>query len=336
MTRNSMCSACSFARIAAVGAIVIALLVGFSGRALADKREVMVFLGTTPDFANVFAAKEKGFFAKEGLDVGIRRFPSGAAASDSFRAGKAHFLFCGDIPAIRTWKTMGSRYLAPTSRDFNTPTLTVKSEIKTVEDVKGKVLATRIGSSFELMADQFNKKYGFSPGDYELRNMEPADMVIALEKGVIDGFFWGLTHSARAKEVSGGRVHILLSGEEVDFPDSICLNTTAKVLKEDPDLVERFVRGMVRAGDWCMKNKEETSVILFKTLQIDPHSAASTRHMDFCLHLEQKLYRFQYGLSKYMHRKGWIDKPVDWDQFFYLDFLREHGAWRIEKRADTY
>jgi hypothetical protein len=58
--------------------------------------------------------------------------------------------------------------------------------------------------------------------------------------------------------------------------------------------------------------------------------------MDFCLHLDQKLYGYQYSLAKYMLRKGWIDKPVDWDQFFYLDFLKKLGAWRIEKRADSY
>ena len=313
-----------------------AMLFPLSRQAIAANRKVTVFMGTTPDFSNVWAGKDKGYFAKENIDAEVRVFPSGAAASDAFRTGEAHFLCCGDIPAIRLWKTTGSRYLAPVSRDFNSPVLVVKSEITRPEDLKGKVIATQTASLFTMMVDLINKKYGLSAQDYRVTNMEPADMVVALAQGSIDGFVWASPFDERAKEASGSKVHVLLRGKDVGFPNSVGLCTRADLIQKDPNLVQAFVRALAAASDWCMANKDQTSAIAAKELHLEPKIARVTQVMNFTTKFDQGLYKFFFALDKYMLDKHLIDKPIDWNQYLDTEFLRNVDPSRVERMASSY
>jgi len=116
----------------------------------ADPQTVTLFIGTTPDYANIYVARDKGFFEAEGLKLDIRLFPSGSAATDGFRSGKVEFVASGDIPAMRLCEVMGAKVIAPTGFDGFSPVFMVKSSIKTPEDLKGKTFASRLGSSGEL------------------------------------------------------------------------------------------------------------------------------------------------------------------------------------------
>ena len=68
------------------------------GSALAQK--IRIFAGSSPVFAPVFIADQKGFFKAEGLDVLVRPFTSGAEATEGFRSGAADFLVAGDVPLL--------------------------------------------------------------------------------------------------------------------------------------------------------------------------------------------------------------------------------------------
>src|SRR5437868_2103021 len=95
--------------------------------AAADPQTVTLFIGTTPDYANIYVARDKGFFEAEGLKLDIRLFPSGSAATDGFRSGKVEFVASGDIPAMRLCEVIGSKIIAPTGYDGFSPVFMVKS-----------------------------------------------------------------------------------------------------------------------------------------------------------------------------------------------------------------
>ncbi len=101
--------------LAAIDAAAIGVLALFAQQqASAQPQTVTLFIGTTPDYANIYVARDKGFFEAEGLKLDIRLFPSGTAATDGFRSGKVEFVASGDIPAIRLCEVMGSKIIAPT------------------------------------------------------------------------------------------------------------------------------------------------------------------------------------------------------------------------------
>jgi ABC-type nitrate/sulfonate/bicarbonate transport system substrate-binding protein len=303
----------------------------FAPVAYAAPRRVNVFMGTTPDFGNIWVAQLKGFFGDENIEANIRLFPSGTAATDAFRAGVAEFVGCGDIPSARLWETMGTRYIAPVCYDSYTSVLMVKSAIQTGDQLRGKTLATRLGSSMELMVEQTFQKFGLPSGAAKVINMEPADMVITLDKGDIDGFFWVAPFEERAKQVSGDRVRVLLRGQDVGFISANTLNTRAEVIRDDSPMVQSFVRGLAKASDWVMSNKGEASEIIAKALKLDPAIARVTEKMDFATRFDQRVHPYYCNLGKFMFTKGLIKKPLDWDSFQNLDYLRNVDPSRAVK-----
>ena len=335
MLTKSTISRRTFLELSATSAVT-ALALGMPGSALSAPRKVNIFMGTTPDYANVWVGLKKGYFEKENIDASIRLFPSGSAASDAFRTGEAEFLCCGDIPGVRLWKTMGTRYIAPISRDFYSPVMVVKKEISSPAEIKGKTIATQTGSAFMMMVGLINTKYGLSEGDYKLTNMEPTDMVISLERGAIDGFIWASPFEERAKQVSGDKVHVLIRGEDVGFPNAVGLNTRSDLIESDRDMVQAFVRALAAASDWCMKNKDGTSEVIADALKLEPKIAAVTQKMDFTTNLDQGLYKYFYHLGKYLEQKGLIDAPMDWSKYFDTSFLKNVDPARVEKMAATY
>ena len=60
-----------------------ALIATLPARSVAQTKlqKLTVFTGTTPQFANLYVAHEKGFFEKEGLPVEVTMFSSGSVAS---------------------------------------------------------------------------------------------------------------------------------------------------------------------------------------------------------------------------------------------------------------
>ena len=335
MHSGSSFSRRAFLRTAALGAATVSA-VASPRPAAAQMRKVNVYMGTTMDYANVWAAKLNGYFEKEGIDASIRLFPSGSTATDAFRAGDAEFVCCGEIPSVRLWKVMGSRYIAPVARDFYSLTLVVKREIKSPADLKGKTIATQTASSLMMMAGLINKQYGLTDADYKITNMEPSDMVISLERGSIDGFLWGSPFEERAKQVSGDKVHVLLRGQDVGFPNSVGLNTRADLVEKERPMVQSFVNGLARASDWCMANKEETSKIIAQALKLELPIARATQVMDFTTRLDQGLYKYFYALGGYMLDRKLIDKPMIWNDYWETSFMKAIDPARVETMKDKY
>jgi ABC-type nitrate/sulfonate/bicarbonate transport system substrate-binding protein len=318
----------SFLKLAGIGGTSLLTAGLWPSRARAATRSINLFMGTSPDHANIWVAHQKGFFAAENLEAKIRLFPSGSAATDAFRAGVAEFVACGDIPAMRLWEVMGTKYIAPVAYDYQTPVFMVKSAIMTVEDLRGKTIATRFGSTFELMIDMMSRKLNIPAGTFKVINMEPNDMVITLDRGDIDGFIWGSPMEARSKQISGNKVRLFVRGKDVGFPNVVCMNTRADLIKNDPALVQDFVRAQMKASDWCMANKEETSEIVAKAIKLEPEVAKMTYAMDFTTKLDQNLYPFYCELGKFVLAKG-IVKKLDWKDFLDTSFMKKVDPTRV-------
>lgn len=318
----------AFLELLAVGGTTLATGALWPTPAKAAARTINLFMGTSPDHANLWVALQKGYFANEGLDVKVRLFPSGSAATDAFRAGVAEFVACGDIPAMRLWEVMGTKYIAPVAYDYRTPVFMVKSAIKTPEDLRGKTIATRFGSTFELMIEMVSRKMNIPAGTFKLVNMEPNDMVITLERGDIDGFIWGSPMEQRAKQISGDKVRLFVRGADVGFPNAVCMATRADIIKNDPALVQAFMRAQMKASDWCMANKDETSEIVGKSLKVDQDVARLTQDMTFTTRFDQNLIPFYCALGKFVVEKG-IVKRLDWQDYLDTSFMKNIDPSRV-------
>jgi len=309
----------------------VALLAASRMTQAADTQTVTLFIGTTPDYANIYVTRDKGFFEAEGLKLDIRLFPSGSAATDGFRSGKVEFVASGDIPAMRLCEVMGAKIVAPTGYDGFSPVFMVKSSIKTPEDLRGKTFATRLGSSGELFVQKVRDKYKLPADAFKLINLEPTDMVAVLDRGDIDGFFWFSPFEERSAQISGSKVRLFLRGGEVDFTNEVTLAARGDLVAANPDLVKRFVRALAKGSDYAMANRDETVDIVAAALKLDKKASEVTKQMNFPLKFDKRLYE-RYGTSaKFMQEKKFVEKPVDFASCFWTDGIAAADPKRVEK-----
>jgi len=298
----------------------------------ADPQTVTLFIGTTPDYANIYVARDKGFFEAEGLKLDIRLFPSGSAATDGFRSGKVEFVASGDIPAMRLCEVMGAKVIAPTGFDGFSPVFMVKSSIKTPEDLKGKTFASRLGSSGELFVQKIRDKYKFGPNDFKLINLEPTDMVSVLDRGDIDGFFWFSPFEERSQQISGAKVRLFMRGGEVGFTNEVTLTARGDLVEKNPDMIKHFLKALIKGSDYAMAHRDETVDIVSAALKLDKKASEVTRQMNFPMRFDKRLYD-RYGESaKFMIEKKFVEKPVDFSTCFWTDGIAATDPARVEKR----
>lgn len=297
----------------------------------AQPQTVTLFIGTTPDYANIYVARDKGFFEAEGLKLDIRLFPSGTAATDGFRSGKVEFVASGDIPAMRLCEVIGSKIIAPTGYDGFSPVFMVKTSIKSPEDLRGKTFATRIGSSGELFVQKVRDKYKLPDDAFKVINLEPTDMVAVLDRGDIDGFFWFSPFEERSMQISSSKVRLFLRGGEVDFTNEVTLAARGDLLASNPDLVKRFVRALIKGSDYAMSHRDETVDIVAAALKLDKKASEVTKQMNFPVRFDKRLYT-RYGTSaKFMLDKKFVEKPVDFASCFWTDGVASVDPSRVEK-----
>lgn len=278
---------------------------------------VTVFLGTTPDYANIYVARDKGFFEQEGIKVDIRLFPSGSAATDGFRSGKVEFVASGDTPALRLCQVMGAHVIAPTSYDGFSPVFMVKADIKSPADLKGKRLGTRVGSSAEMFVDLVKKKYNLPDDAFKLINLEPTDMVAALDRGDIDGFLWFSPFEERSMAVSGKKVRLLMRGGEVGYTNEVTLVARGDLTKDKPEMVTRFLRALIKGSDYATAHRDETVDIVAAALKLDKKAADVTRKMNFPIAFDKRTYD-RYGASTdFMLAHKMIKDPIDLKSCFW-------------------
>ncbi len=179
-------------------------------------------------------AQSLGYFKQEGLDVTLEYFASGTTAFQVFRTGRGDIVFSGDVPAINYWAHTDHDYrvIAPVERETKGYALVAKSSIRTPQDLRGKVLATRVGSTGSHFFWAFLRKYGMTEADVTIKNMDGPTLISALDRGDIDGFFLWAPYPQRALEVSGQKVHVLADAGSVVSGYYTVLGVRARSLSE--------------------------------------------------------------------------------------------------------
>jgi NitT/TauT family transport system substrate-binding protein len=135
-------------------------------------------------FAPLTLAKEAGIFAKNGLDVTIKKIP---------QASRPLAIASGDIQCaattVETWIVWNANGVATTQlfqldKSYGADGLVVRGNVNSIKDLKGKtVAASAPGTSPYFLLSWFLKKNGLSPKDVTIVNMEPGPAAQAFIAG---------------------------------------------------------------------------------------------------------------------------------------------------------
>jgi ABC-type nitrate/sulfonate/bicarbonate transport system substrate-binding protein len=238
-------------------------VVGLSARAEAARLRLSVPVHGVSHVA-FYAAKEKGYFQEEGLDVEVILM----SAPIGIRA-----LIAGDVDA----STVGGSALPPIFRgaplrmvfiSFEKPThwLYAKPDVRNVKDLKGrKVAIDGLGGTLESLLRSVLEKNGLEGGrDVPFLAIgTPPGRFLALTSGAVDASLFTFPLNFRAEEAGFRELVNFVKQDIVSLTGSIVVREAS-----DPTLVEKLVRGAVKGHLYARNNRSGTVPILARALKI--------------------------------------------------------------------
>ena len=152
--------------------------------------------------------------------------------------------------------------------------LTVKRDVRTVRDLKGKRIAIgSYGAAADLALRTVAKQEGLDP-DRDLIRLQmggAAARYAALASGSVDATILTLPYNLQAEKA--GYKDLLWFGERLELPLA-GLAVRDETIKKDPKQVYGVIKAVFRAMAFAAANREETTQILINWLRLDREVAA--------------------------------------------------------------
>jgi ABC-type nitrate/sulfonate/bicarbonate transport system substrate-binding protein len=323
-----------------VGAMLIAAaMLAATNTICAAQTKLTVFVGPVVYDDSIWMADKNGFYKAEGLDVDLRSFPSGSTALQSFKAGQGDIVISGELPSVTYWAANddGYRAIFAVSRESKGEIGMAQNGINTAQDLVGKIVATRVGSTGSWLLSEYLAKGGVDESKVDVKNLETQILPTALCKGDIDAFFIWQPFGTRAMEICGDKVHQLTNGDGYIHAYLVAGARPEWLAKpENKSAVVRFIRATLKGK--AVAEKDLPAVTAYMNAKFDM-SAAATKDVWSILErpigFDPTFYKDYCQLTKWMTANKLLDKKFSFQQFLSTDALREAAPAQLAAPPDA-
>jgi len=233
-----------------------------AGPALAQTKVNIGISGWT-GFAPLTLAKEAGIFARNGLDVTIRKIP---------QASRHLAIASGDIQCaattVETWIVWNTNGIATTQlfkmdQGMGSDGIVARNTISKVADLKGKtVAASAPGTNPHFTLAWILKKNGLTLKDVNLVTLEPAPAANAFVAGTgnLDA---AVTYEPYLSLVRDKPESGKLIADSLEYPMVFdTFGCTPKFIKENPKAVKALVESYFQTLEMIEKDKQKAFTIM--------------------------------------------------------------------------
>jgi ABC-type nitrate/sulfonate/bicarbonate transport system substrate-binding protein len=215
-----------------------------------------------------WAAHESGIFKKYGLQVEVIATPSGVQGTNALIAGEVAFVQIAG--GTTTGAAVGGADLKIVATMVGTLVLNlvVRPEIDKAEQLRGKSIGiSRYGTSLHTGARLAAKHFGLEPGkDVHIVEIGAGDWIVgALQGNRVQGGVFGYPATSRAVKF-GNRVLLHLPTLNIPYA-STGVSTRSEIIRDDPDLVRRYLSAQIEAIALMKKDRAFTMKVLSKYLR---------------------------------------------------------------------
>jgi NitT/TauT family transport system substrate-binding protein len=220
------------------------------------------------EHAFFFVARDKGFFAEQGLDVEIKEGSGSANTAKLVGAGTEPIGYV-DTPTVMRAQAEGVPITTVLIVQQNGPSSVIhlaEKPLQTPKDLEGKRIALTAGDSFSAIFPAFLAANGVDQSKVEIVSLPtPAAKETALLQGQVDGFL-GFFNDQPLRLMDREKVQIawLPFFEHGVNVLSTGINVNQAYLTENPELVRKFLAGFVKGVDYTTKNVDEAAEIFAK------------------------------------------------------------------------
>lgn len=249
-------------------------------KATGQKVTVMLDWFPNTNHTGLYVAKDKGYFAEEGLDVDIVQ-PSEGGNPQLIAAGKGDFAVSyqeevtvarsQDVPVVAIAAVIQhntSGFASPADRNIKTP-----------KDFEGKTYGGWGSPSETAMLKVLMAKYGADVNKVNIVNIGSSDFFAAIQKNIDFSWIFSGWTGVEAKEKGINLNYISLRNEDkaFDFYTPVLI-ASEKMIADNPDLVQKFMRAVSKGYQFAIDNPDEASQILIKNVpELDKNLVAQSQ-----------------------------------------------------------
>lgn len=275
-------------------------------------------------FAPLQLGIDKGFFKEEGLTLemsvgghGATDIPpalvSGELEAGIWSYGSLGTLAASDLPVVAV-APMDVGPAQPED-DYFMLVATEKSGIDSIQELKGKTVAVNsVGGFAEFQALVAIAEGGLKADDIKIVAIPYPNMPAALREGRVDAASINEPYLTQvlddpespAKELSPALYPVM---PKVPFGNVIMAK---KYVDENPDVVERFQRALVKSAQYATEHPDEVRAILPEYANMSPKLAEKVRLPSWPGTVDpEAVQRLVDQLAEY----GMLDKQVDMSEY---------------------
>lgn len=233
---------------------------GASGGTKKEAKALTVGYLNVMDDAQALLAYDAKLYEKNGLNVKLQPFESGTDLIKAMVGGQVDAGVLGFTNAV-TWAAKGAGLKVVGGAQLGFHSLLVKNDsgIKTVEDLKGKKLASqKQGSTADIVLNGVTLKQAkLTNKDLQMVYAEPAQAIQSLAGGAVDAAFVFEPY-ARMAQLTSPVTQIYEIGKVWPFPCMVVI-TTDDMLKKDRDAVNRMLDAQKEAIDMLQKDPQKAA-----------------------------------------------------------------------------
>ena len=229
----------------------------------------VVFTSLSGSMAPPWVAREAGIFKKHGLEVEVIATPSGVEGMNALIAGEVGFLQISGGTTVGAAVGGADVMVIATTIATLVQNLVVRPEIEKPEQLKGKTLGiSRFGTSIDTGARLALRHFGLLPDkDVAIVQIGAVEQIVAAMQGNrVQAGILSYPAISRAKKL-GHRVLLDIAGMGIPYA-STGVTTTGKLVREQPDLVKRFLSAEVEAIARMKQDKPYATGVMGKYLRV--------------------------------------------------------------------
>lgn len=209
--------------------------------------------------------REGAFDRKYGLEAQAIPYATGVEVVTALQSGAIDIASSGHVP-LTLLLSKTDRVIVLASGAFNRGSVYrmvvgENTPYKTIEDLKGKVIATKFGSGSYNAFLSYLKAKGLKEKDFRMENATPAVIIAAMEAGTVDAGIWFEPTISIILYKGLGRALLDFEGHAIF---QVYWVVTRAFAEKHPDVVVRFLAGALDAQDMLAKDPKKSAQLISK------------------------------------------------------------------------
>lgn len=191
---------------------------------------------------------ESGIAEKYGLELEVVPMKTGVEVTEAMIGGSVDVGSIGETPLTsllsKTDLVAVIGTAVSTDGGYAQVIVPKDSSIQTIDDLKGKRIATKVGSGSYRALNDWCAKNGCSLNDFEILNTSPGAILAAIEAGSVDAGIWFAPTTSIAVAKGFGRIMMDFSGANEGQASWV---SNREFAEANPELVAKFVAATIEA-----------------------------------------------------------------------------------------